>query len=228
MFQFRAFPSYAYLIQRTILEYCSSGFPHSEISGSTDICSSPKLIAACHVLRRLLMPRHSPCALYSLTLRDILVLFLELCRQSTGYFRKIIIVTHIFSDVPQLKFTTLFNFRWNLLLPCFHHISIHCSVFKVQLLFQSNCCFASQNCNLSSEYSSSSTERRIICRASRAIESFSRFEARSQNLISQILRSNSKLDLVGPSGLEPPTLRLSVVRSSQLSYGPITTRACAL
>ena len=74
MFQFRAFPSYAYLIQRTILEYCSSGFPHSEISGSTDICSSPKLIAACHVLRRLLMPRHSPCALYSLTLRDILVL----------------------------------------------------------------------------------------------------------------------------------------------------------
>ena len=28
------------------------------------------------------------------------------------------------------------------------------------------------------------------------------------------------LSLVGPSGLEPPTLRLSVVRSSQLSYGP--------
>ena len=67
MFQFRAFPSYAYLIQRTIPEYCSGGFPHSEISGSTDICSSPKLIAACHVLLRLLMPRHSPCALFSLT-----------------------------------------------------------------------------------------------------------------------------------------------------------------
>ena len=31
------------------------------------------------------------------------------------------------------------------------------------------------------------------------------------------------LRLVGPSGLEPPTLRLSVVRSSQLSYGPIST-----
>ena len=27
--------------------------------------------------------------------------------------------------------------------------------------------------------------------------------------------------MVGPSGLEPPTLRLSVVRSSQLSYRPI-------
>ena len=74
MFQFRAFPSYAYLIQRTIPEYCSGGFPHSEISGSTDICSSPMLIAACHVLRRLLMPRHSPCALYSLTKEIQLVL----------------------------------------------------------------------------------------------------------------------------------------------------------
>ena len=31
------------------------------------MCSSPQLIAACHVLRRLLMPRHSPCALISLT-----------------------------------------------------------------------------------------------------------------------------------------------------------------
>ena len=67
MFQFRAFPPYGYLIHRTVLRYCLSGFPHSEISGSTLICSSPKLIAACRVLHRLLMPRHSPCALYSLT-----------------------------------------------------------------------------------------------------------------------------------------------------------------
>ena len=67
MFQFRRFPTYAYFIQRRLLEYCSSGFPHSEIPGSMDICSSPRLIAACHVLRRLLMPRHSPCALFSLT-----------------------------------------------------------------------------------------------------------------------------------------------------------------
>ena len=38
----------------------------------------------------------------------------------------------------------------------------------------------------------------------------------------QVRSSNPKANrLVGPSGLEPPTLRLSVVRSSQLSYGPV-------
>ena len=69
MFQFRSFPTYTYLIQCTLHGYCPCGLPHSEIPGSMDICSSPRLIAACHVLRRLLMPRHSPCALYSLTNR---------------------------------------------------------------------------------------------------------------------------------------------------------------
>ena len=42
---------------------CPGGFPHSEISGSMDICSSPKLFAAYHVFHRLLVPRHPPCAL---------------------------------------------------------------------------------------------------------------------------------------------------------------------
>ena len=46
-----------------IHEVCSCGFPHSEISGSMDICSSPKLFAAYHVFHRLLVPRHPPCAL---------------------------------------------------------------------------------------------------------------------------------------------------------------------
>ena len=50
-----------------ILEVCSSGFPHSDISGSLDICSSPKLFAAYHVFHRLLVPRHPPYALSSMT-----------------------------------------------------------------------------------------------------------------------------------------------------------------
>src|SRR5204863_10115366 len=44
-----------------------AGFPHSDISGSTPACDSPKLFAANHVLHRLLTPRHSSCALSSLT-----------------------------------------------------------------------------------------------------------------------------------------------------------------
>ena len=50
----------------------SSEFPHSEISGSMLICSSPKLIAAYHVFHRLPVPRHSPCALVRLTIQTIL------------------------------------------------------------------------------------------------------------------------------------------------------------
>ena len=49
-------------------------FPNSEICGSKLICSSPQLIAACHVLRRLLMPRHSPYALFRLNFLCSLIL----------------------------------------------------------------------------------------------------------------------------------------------------------
>ena len=41
--------------------------PHSEIPGSKSAYDSPRLIAVNHVLHRLLVPRHSPCALCSLT-----------------------------------------------------------------------------------------------------------------------------------------------------------------
>ena len=47
--------------------FSQSEFPHSDISGSLDMCSSPKLFAAYYVLLRLLVPRHSPYALSSLT-----------------------------------------------------------------------------------------------------------------------------------------------------------------
>ena len=46
----------------------SGGFPHSEIHGSKLILSSPWLIAEYHVFHRLLLPRHSPNALFALDL----------------------------------------------------------------------------------------------------------------------------------------------------------------
>ena len=54
-------------IQYRTHEVSSCRFPHSEIHGSKDICSSPWLFAAYHVFHRLLVPRHPPCALIRLT-----------------------------------------------------------------------------------------------------------------------------------------------------------------
>ena len=65
-------PSVWLCIYHTVTEVFSAGFPHSDISGSKDICSSPKLFAAYHVFHRLLVPRHPPCALLRLTLLPVI------------------------------------------------------------------------------------------------------------------------------------------------------------
>ena len=64
MFQFPGFasPTYEFSWQCTL----RCGFPHSDISGSKPTRSSPDLIAACHVLHRLSVPRHPPNALVML------------------------------------------------------------------------------------------------------------------------------------------------------------------
>ena len=61
-------PSAWLCIYHAVTGVLPAGFPHSEINGSLDICSSPSLIAAYHVFLRLLVPRHPPCALISLTI----------------------------------------------------------------------------------------------------------------------------------------------------------------
>ena len=43
----------------------------------------------------------------------------------------------------------------------------------------------------------------------------------AKQVLSQLSYTPIEREVVGPSGLEPPTSRLSVVRSSQLSYGPV-------
>ena len=60
-------PLHALWIHAWIRKVCLRRFPHSDIHGSMDICSSPWLFAAYHVLLRLLVPRHPPCALSSIT-----------------------------------------------------------------------------------------------------------------------------------------------------------------
>ena len=69
MFQFRRLPPYGYILRT--LPYGDraypAGFPHSEIHGSMSAFDYPWHIADRCVLRRLLVPRHSPCTLCSLT-----------------------------------------------------------------------------------------------------------------------------------------------------------------
>ena len=143
MFQFRPFPSYAYLIQRTILKYCLSGFPHSEIHGYIGYLLLPV------AYRSLSRPSSAPDAKafplrsFQLDLSNhLLILKVELCRQFNRIF-EIVIVTLFFNrSVPQLKFTQLF-FRLSskdLSVALLMTSSLHCSVFKVR----SSNCFCSQ------------------------------------------------------------------------------------
>ena len=115
-----------------------AGFPHSEIHGSMPAFGYPWHIADRCVLRRLLVPRHSPCTLCSLT-----------C---------------------DLSFFTRRKCRFTLF-----------GSFLIYLLF----CFT-----LSSLFSFQGTTGHFY------------------------------MTLVGSSGFEPPTSRLSGVRSNQLSYEP--------
>ena len=65
-------------IQRAVARVHLAGFPHSEILGSKPACGSPRLIAACHVLHRLLAPRHPPYALSSLIIKLTQSVFVQL------------------------------------------------------------------------------------------------------------------------------------------------------
>ena len=96
MVHFPPLPSPAYVFSGRYFGMSQSGFPHSEIPGSKPACGSPRLIAACHVLHRLLAPRHSPYALSSLTKCSLHLTFLlsgpkaglpRICGQKTTHCR---------------------------------------------------------------------------------------------------------------------------------------------
>ena len=77
------------------------------------ICSSPRLIAACHVLHRLLMPRHSPCALSAFVpgkfLCSVLALCLELLEFHNKFFSLVVTLTR--EKVFSLFFVMCFFFH---------------------------------------------------------------------------------------------------------------------
>ena len=62
----------------SVIEVCSIGFPHSEISGSKVRDTSPKRIAASRVFHRHVEPRHPPYALNFL-LGNLEIIFYIFC-----------------------------------------------------------------------------------------------------------------------------------------------------
>ena len=94
-------------IHRTIHDSSSWGFPHSEICGLSLICSYPQLIAACHVLHRLLMPRHPLCALVRLNFYRISIRYSRFSRLNCCVSR--FTVTLAFSKIVYYFYPTFFG-----------------------------------------------------------------------------------------------------------------------
>ena len=155
MFQFRRFPSCTYGFSTWWHGINHAGLLHSDICGSMFVCNYPQLFAAYHVLRRLPMPRHSPCALCSLTL-------IMLCSPTEWILFRIASLWNCSQIFFPKLFWSLRSFLWL----AFSHLPF------IQ---------------------------------------FSKY----------LEKHNPSRLLVGSSGLEPPTSRLSGVRSNHLSYEPI-------
>ena len=133
MFQFGGFPAYTYFIQCTLYGSSPHGFPHSEIRGSTDICSSPRLIAACHVLLRLLMPRHSPCAL--LRLNSLRFSRLNCCNHIHSYFlAKLFPISRKDHFLKNCLSFSLYLFVSFLLYSVFNELSLREALLRVSAL----------------------------------------------------------------------------------------------
>ena len=158
-----------------------------------DICSSPQLIAAYHVFLRLLVPRHPPCALFSLT---ILYGRLQL--------------SLVFRPLPSVAafglFYSLFLDVW--LITSINNTFYYLTsvIFIIYSIYSFQC-----SVGVSTEWRWwDSNSWPPACKAG----------ALPTELHPQMV-CGFYFILMGLNGLEPSTSRLSGVRSNQLSYKPI-------
>jgi hypothetical protein len=157
--------------------------PHSDIHGSRVTCTSPWLLAACHVLRRSPVPRHPPHALY------ILIYFLTpLNTANTPYD-------------PHTGYACL---------SCQRPIK-RCGAMRARTANLRRARAALSQLSYSPNQGAGSKEYRTRTHLLRIF-------TLSFSPCSLFLAPYSLM--VGQSGVEPPTLRLSGVRSNQLSYWP--------
>ena len=105
MFQFGRFPPLDYVFIQRFHILSMEGFPIRKSADITAICASPRLIAACHVLHRLPMPRHSPCALISLNSFSSLIVWYGLHELANRLFLLVVINYPILFSWKDLKFS---------------------------------------------------------------------------------------------------------------------------
>ena len=190
-----------------------AGFPHSGIHGSLPAFGYPWLFVDRYALLRLLVPRHPPCALSSLT-----IVFLNHARITFWVLyslliivknrRKPLLVCYCLTQLPLCRFT-----------------------FTFVSLFNSQGTPAVSN-SRSRFIERSITTRgftlpqfRLQCVSTPQLSALQETGFARDALIS---KTRSARDLppaqpvVGSNGLEPSTSRLSGVRSNHLSYAPIS------
>ena len=163
------------------------------------ICSSPQLFAACHVLLRLLMPRHSPYALlrlnFPVSFFPVLVLLncLSFINKYFGCFFCEKVLSFRFLNSLHLSVKLYFYPKLERPIsdPAFPAVSFYLSSY----LFVSTLQYTSIRFSMNISRTALPTSRSV-------------------------------LPLVGSSGLEPPTSRLSGARSNHLSYEPIQFPRC--
>ena len=96
------------------------------------ICSSPRLIAACHVLLRLLMPRHSPYALCSLNFL-VLLNFALLENRNIVLFGCLLLKRLVYHPSAKLYFFYHFCLeRPNIIFIASFYLFVFYSLFKDQ------------------------------------------------------------------------------------------------
>ena len=102
----------------------TDGLPHSDISGSIPVCSSPELFAAYHVLLRLLKPRHPPYALFR---------FLCCSRLEIVSFRPLLLPRYLF---PILSMNDRYFSNGLQRYALFHYFQTFFSIFCPFFFFQ--------------------------------------------------------------------------------------------
>ena len=103
MFQFRRFPSYTYGFSIWYHNMTYGGLLHSVIPGSMSAYDSPRHFVVCHDLLRLPMPRHSLCALCSLTIELCFDSLLRNCSHLPNFLNIWLISSFAFTFIVQFS-----------------------------------------------------------------------------------------------------------------------------